>query len=453
MITFPTKPLEGLPDSSSSPGNDAPNADEETKKMITLSSKRLWASTLTLGLLACGAEAPDAGSSDAALDPPAELGQRQGRLSVELLPLGEGTGALQYSLTNVGDAPLRFSPADTALEGVANNPFSVFYGGQRVTYVGPRVSFAPPRDADFIELAPGESVSASVDLTQLYSLTRPGVYSIAAGARRLTPPPGGEQASGGELLAAPAISVSVDEQHVYQPSASEVDKATQPACVTSCQRGCGVGDPIATSQCLDQCDLTCNPRQTCTVAEDNALNAATALARQLIASGIEAVSDGNEYLTWFGVRTRARTDRVAGVLDGALRDIFPTQQLCLDAGAVMFAGDPGGGCRGPGITRNFNAGTNGSLGSNVAYCPDFFALSPRDQASIVAHEAVHHFGVEDISVFLDDNLNGTFEASDVDGVRDEVLVNDPVTAQNLATEDPEAAVVSAVNYQNYVLEF
>ncbi|HWO08778.1 MAG TPA: hypothetical protein VNN80_04840, partial [Polyangiaceae bacterium] len=110
-------------------------------------------------------------------------------------------------------------------------------------------------------------------------------------------------------------------------------------------------------------------------------------------------------------------------------------------------------CRGPGITRNFNAGTNGSLGSNVAYCPDFFALSPRDQASIVAHEAVHHFGVEDISVFLDDNLNGTFEASDVDGVRDEVLVNDPVTAQNLATEDPEAAVVSAVNYQNYVLEF
>ena len=105
---------------------------------------------------------------------------------MELLPLGEGTGVLEYSLTNVGDAPLRFSPADTALEGVANNPFSVYYGNERVSYVGPRLSFALPGEEDFIELAPGESLSASVDLTQLYSLTRPGVYSVAAGARRLT---------------------------------------------------------------------------------------------------------------------------------------------------------------------------------------------------------------------------------------------------------------------------
>jgi len=71
----------------------------------------------------------------------------------------------------------------------------------------------------------------------------------------------------------------------------------------------------------------------------------------------------------------------------------------------------------------------------------------------VVHEASHHFGAEDIKIFIDDNLNGVVEATDTDGVSDEVLVNDPVTARNLAIEDPDAAIRSAVNYQNYVLEF
>jgi hypothetical protein len=372
------------------------------------------------------------------------------------VPGGEGTGTLEYVLTNIGDERLRFLPWDTAIEGVENNPFEVHYEGERIAYVGPRVIFAQPREEDFIELEPGQSRSASVDLTSLYLLDRPGVYSVRARARRLTAPPGGERASGGDLVGAPAIAIDVDEQHVYQPverAPVEVDKATQPQCITDCQRGCGVGEPIATSQCLDQCDLTCNPRPTCSVSEDNALNAANALARQMLADALDAVAEGNQYLTWFGVRTNARIGFVASVLDGALPNIISNQQLCFDAGAVLFDEKPGAGCAGPGITREANAGTGGSLGANVAYCPAFFAMGAREQASIVVHEAVHHFGVEDIEVFLDDNHNGRPEASDTDGILDEVLVNDPGLARQLATDDPEAAIVSAVNYQNYVLEF
>src|SRR5687768_16456512 len=109
----------------------------------------------------------------------------------------------------------------------------------------------------------------------------------------------------------------------------------------------------------------------------------------------------------------------------------------MNAGDVMFDGTSTG-CQGPGITKAAIAGTGGSRGLNVAYCPAFFAQQPRDRAATVVHEAVHHFGVEDISAFLDDDHDGVLEASDVDGVRDQVLVNDPGAAQDLALVDPEA---------------
>jgi len=165
------------------------------------------------------------------------------------------------------------------------------------------------------------------------------------------------------------------------------------------------------------------------------------------------VDAGNEYLEWFGVRTAPRTSFVRNVISSARGDINEFRQRCVLPGAVMFDDIPNGGCRGPGIGVEFLAGTNGSQGQFVAYCPDFFTEGPDDQAAIVVHEASHHFGAEDIKIFIDDNLNGVVEATDTDGVSDEVLVNDPVTARNLAIEDPDAAIRSAVNYQNYVLEF
>ena len=80
------------------------------------------------------------------------------------------------------------------------------------------------------------------------------------------------------------------------------------------------------------------------------------------------------------------------------------------------------------------AGTNGSRGRDVAYCPHFFARNLRERAGTVVHEAAHHFGIEDISGLTDS------------------LVNSAAAAQNLGATDPEAAIRSAVNYHLYVTD-
>src|SRR4051794_42112 len=88
---------------------------------------------LLSALAACGAQAPLDPVSDVA---PNATPATPRALSVELLPLSEGSGALEYRLTNDSDTSLRFLPWDTALVGIGSNQFDVRQNDRAVSYVG-----------------------------------------------------------------------------------------------------------------------------------------------------------------------------------------------------------------------------------------------------------------------------------------------------------------------------
>ena len=80
--------------------------------------------------------------------------------------------------TNVGESSIRmvnwFLP-DGELDA---DMFLMSRNGEPVMYLGPVVKRAAPSAQDMITLAPGESISRSVDLASAYDLSRSGEYSI-----------------------------------------------------------------------------------------------------------------------------------------------------------------------------------------------------------------------------------------------------------------------------------
>jgi hypothetical protein len=186
---------------------------------------------------------------------------------------------------------------------------------------------------------------------------------------------------------------------------------------------------------MSACPLDCNPRPTCTLNADNTLNTAMTDRNRMVTAAIPAVDSGPEYLEWFGVRTTGRRATVRDALNFTRSDIVAFRQACLGNGAVIFE-DEGVGCgTGAGITKSVDAATGGRLGSNVVFCPSYFGLGADERAGYLVHQSVHHIGIEVIT-----NNNG-------------VDVDTPARARVLADDDPVAAIVSAENYKNFVMDF
>jgi peptidyl-Lys metalloendopeptidase len=66
----------------------------------------------------------------------------------------------------------------TALKGVEGNLFDVRRNGQSVEYTGRLYKRATPRAEDYIRIPAGGSLSADVELSSVYDLSRSGEYSI-----------------------------------------------------------------------------------------------------------------------------------------------------------------------------------------------------------------------------------------------------------------------------------
>jgi peptidyl-Lys metalloendopeptidase len=394
-------------------------------------------SGLALTVLALGAcSAGEAGGDEPASVQPGASQPVDGALRVSLQSLGEGTGALEYAVTNTSSAPVRFLERDTALGGVFSNQFDVSRAGVPARYIGMSVIFAAPRPADFIELAPGETQTRTIVLTELYDL-QPGDYSVLARPRYATlPPVQGAGATGDGASTAVAVddaplTVRVAERKVT------VEKAADP-CEAECENNClFLGDPGSIGLCISACPADCAARNVgtffvaCSASEESEIAAARAHGSQMAADGAAAVDSSSLYEKWFGSRSTARTNRVKSVLNSATNDVTSYTHHCLPAGRLVDASN-GAGCSGsnPSVTKPFFAATGGStLGGDVGICPDFFSGESADQeAATLVHEATHHFGTDDV-------------------------VSSPSAALNLALTNPGLAVEDAESYEDYVLEF
>ncbi len=83
-----------------------------------------------------------------------------------------------FRLGNPTDEKVSVLKWHTPLEGLRNNYLRVTRDGVEVPYAGMMLKRAPPDASDYVTLAPGESATGTVDLTEAYDFQQPGHYRI-----------------------------------------------------------------------------------------------------------------------------------------------------------------------------------------------------------------------------------------------------------------------------------
>ncbi len=101
-------------------------------------------------------------------------------LEIALSPSADnaGNGTIEYHLINQSGATIHVLRWQTPVDGLTNDLFSVRQNGEEVAYTGPLYKRVAPRPEDFVELKPGESLDAKVDLSAWYDMRSGGQYEV-----------------------------------------------------------------------------------------------------------------------------------------------------------------------------------------------------------------------------------------------------------------------------------
>ena len=85
---------------------------------------------------------------------------------------------VRFTLHNSSSKDLYVLSWQTPLRGIKENIFDIRRDGQKVDYIGRLYKWATPAAEDFIRIPAGKSISARVELSSAYDITRSGEYSI-----------------------------------------------------------------------------------------------------------------------------------------------------------------------------------------------------------------------------------------------------------------------------------
>lgn len=200
------------------------------------------------------------------------------------------------TLENAGDEPQsvlrRFTPFTAFNDGPT---FAVERDGQPVAYQGRMVKYAPPSADDFLDFAPGQSRTVSVDLGALYDFSQPGTYSVSLRAA----------AQGRTGSASTGAARSADEwQGTFEtkPVAITITPSAARAFVAPYASG-RVAVP-AQSQSGSVTYVGCAAGEL-TAAQD-AVVAACAMASRAYAASCSRGSADTDWVWWFGTWNAAR---------------------------------------------------------------------------------------------------------------------------------------------------
>jgi peptidyl-Lys metalloendopeptidase len=85
---------------------------------------------------------------------------------------------VRITYRNDSQADLYLLRWQTSLKGVEGDLFDVFIDGQRAEYTGRLYKRAAPKAEDYLRIPAGGAVSADVELTSVYDMSRTGEYAI-----------------------------------------------------------------------------------------------------------------------------------------------------------------------------------------------------------------------------------------------------------------------------------
>ncbi|MEO7198850.1 MAG: M35 family metallo-endopeptidase [Dokdonella sp.] len=101
-------------------------------------------------------------------------------LEIVLSPSAEsvGDGTIEYKLINHSTSTIHVLRWQTPVDGITNDLFSVRQNGEEIAYIGPLYKRVAPRAEDFVELKPGDSLDATVELSAWYDMRHGGQYEV-----------------------------------------------------------------------------------------------------------------------------------------------------------------------------------------------------------------------------------------------------------------------------------
>ncbi len=232
--------------------------------------------------------------------------------------VSDGQVVVDLAFTNTGDTPLsvvRWFMPDGEPEG---DLFLLTRNGEAVAYLGPIIKRPAPTVHDMITLAPGESISRSADLSELYDLTESGVYAIRYGAASAQM--FGRAAAQAQLKRGVPMDADEGVATVFSNETSAYLAGRRSALLD-----------IATGSTALTKSVSFSGR--CSVAEENTIASAVGAA-QTMTNGSVSYLNGtpaatSRYTTWFGTFSSANWNEVKGHFTN-IKSALDTQPLVFD---------------------------------------------------------------------------------------------------------------------------
>ena len=235
-------------------------------------------------------------------------------INVTLLPLqptvGRGDNVLvRVALTNTSDTALHLLRWRTPLDGIQAPLFDVRRDGQPVRYLGKRIKRSAPGPDDYVRLAPGATLTHTVELSALYEMNITGSYTIRYQSAAIP-------------ASAPAAAFKV------QPVAG--DLASKPVSIWidgRLPRGSkrADADPQAAGAGLSYSNCSNAQQEQLSTAMD----AGRAMAGDAHAYLGPGKNYGARYMTWFGALDAVRGAKVTANFT-AIKDAFETRPVKID---------------------------------------------------------------------------------------------------------------------------
>jgi peptidyl-Lys metalloendopeptidase len=204
------------------------------------------------------------------------------------------------TLRNDGRHAVKLLRWHTPAEGLEEPLFEVTRDGAQVAFEGPHYKRPAPTEADYVRLAPGESLTRTVDLQGVYDLSKSGTYRVRFAF--------GEASGPVRQLASNEVSLFIEGR----ANPMLADK--------------GVSATVTGAISFNRCDTT----QQSTVIQ--AINAASAMADNSN-TYLTTTTPGAtaRYTTWFGAYSSANWS-TAKTHFAAIKDAFDTKPITVDCG-------------------------------------------------------------------------------------------------------------------------
>ncbi|MFE8597764.1 M35 family metallo-endopeptidase [Archangium violaceum] len=228
------------------------------------------------------------------------------RLSANKATFGAGeTASVTLTLTNDSRHPVKLLKWYTPAEGLEESLLQVKLNGEDVAFTGPHYKRQAASEKDFLSLAPGESLSHTLDLGEVYDLSRTGSYSVRfeVATEKLH----GNSAKAG-LLKSNDVTVWIEGRSAVN-AAKPTDPPTTIGGITFSGR--------------------CSTTQQTTILD--AVNAASAMANDSSSYLNGSPSGTPRYTTWFGAFSSGGWT-TAKTHFAAIKDAFDTKPITVDCG-------------------------------------------------------------------------------------------------------------------------